>query len=180
VHTMYRIVRYTDTEKAAAKNAVIMPRHEVDHVDLKLLVALQDNGRWTNVELSRFAGITAPPCLRRIRTLEERGIIRGYHADIDPKKLGFSVTAFVHVGLTSQTQRELEVFGKHLHSWRIVREAYALQGEVDFLLKCVARDLSELQSFLTDVLLATANVKHVKTSVLFNVVKKAASVPISL
>ncbi len=175
---MSRVVRYTEEQQVQAKNSVFMPRHEIDDVDLKLLAALQNDGRQTNIELSRQAGVTAPPCLRRVRTLERKGIIRGYHADIDPKKLGFDVVAFVHVGLVSQAERELATFKKHVNGWRIVREAYALQGETDYLLRCVARDLAELQSFVTDVLLATPNVKTVKTSLLFEVVKINAGLPI--
>ncbi|HWD29233.1 MAG TPA: Lrp/AsnC family transcriptional regulator [Rhizomicrobium sp.] len=176
---MIRVTGYSGAELAAAKNGLVMPRHRLDRVDLALLIALQEEGRLTNVELSRRIGITAPPCLRRVRTLEDRGLIRGYHADVDPKKLGFNVTAFVHVGLKSQADRDIKTFAQALHSWPIVREAYALQGEIDFLLKCIAHDLTELQTFITEVLLATTNVKNVKTSLLFDVIKQAG-VPVGL
>ena len=175
---MVRVVRYSMAEQAAAKNSVIMPRHEIDQTDLKLLGALQRNGRLTNVDLSRIAGITAPPSLRRVRTLEENGVIRGYHADVDAKKLGFGVIAFAFVGLTSQADAELRTFTKLIRSWRTVREAFSLQGEVDYLLKCVARDLTDFQSFVTDILLTTANVRTVKTSILFDTVKGNLGVPI--
>lgn len=175
---MARAARYSPAEQAAAKNSVIMPRHEIDQTDLKLLVALQKDGRLTNVELSRLAGITAPPCLRRVRTLEEKGVIRGYHADVEPKKLGFHVVAFAHVGLVSQADSELRAFMKLVREWRIVREAYSLQGEVDYLLKCVTRDLTEFQTFVTGALLTTPNVQTVKTSVLIDTVKREAGVPL--
>ena len=173
-----KINRYTDGERQQAKSALVGVRHELDNIDMKTLAALQSNGRMTNVELSRHIGISAPPSLRRMRALEKEGYIRGYHADIDPKKLGYSVAAFVHVGLVSQAEHELKAFKVHLNDWRIVREAYALQGEFDYLLECLARDLKELQSFVADILLTTSNVKSVKTSLLFEVAKKDAGVPI--
>jgi DNA-binding Lrp family transcriptional regulator len=178
MRTMSKVVRYTDDERAQAKSALVMPRHELDDIDLKVLTALQSNGRMTNVELSRRIGISAPPSLRRVRTLERKGYIRGYHADIDPKMLGFNVVAFVNVGLISQAEQELRAFKKHLNGWHIVREAYSLQGEFDYLLRCVGRDLIELQSFVADILLTTSNVKTVKTSLLFEVVKKDVGLPI--
>jgi DNA-binding Lrp family transcriptional regulator len=113
-----------------------------------------------------------------VRTLEENGLIRGYHAVVDPKKLGFNVIAFAYVGLCSQAEAELRVFTKLVRGWRTVREAYALQGEVDYLLKCVTRDLTEFQSFVTDILLTTPNVRTAKTSILFDTVKMDAGVPL--
>ena len=176
---MIRVVRYSPAEQAAAKNSVIMPRHELDQTDLKLLAALQKNGRLTNVDLSRLSGITAPPCLRRVRTLEENGVIRGYHAEVDPKKLGFHVIGFAYVGLVSQAEPQLKLFTKLVRGWRIVREAYSLQGEVDYLLKCVTRDLTEFQTFVTDILLTTPNVRTVKTSILFDTIKCEPGIPLS-
>ena len=175
---MVRVVRYSLAEQAAAKNSAYMPRHQIDQTDLKLLAALQSNGRASNVELSKLAGITAPPCLRRVRTLEENGVIRGYHANVDPKKLGFHVIGFAYIGLVSQAEPELKTFTKLVRGWRIVREAYSLQGDVDYLLKCVARDLTEFQTFVTDILLTTSNVRTVKTSILFDTVKLDTGVPL--
>src|SRR6476659_4959130 len=110
---------------------------KLDAIDLRILSELQANGRITNVELSRRARITAPPCLRRMRALEKAGYIRGYHADLDPKRLGFEVSAYVFVGLSSQAEGDLKRFEEQVRSWPEVRECYMLSGEVDFLLKCV-------------------------------------------
>jgi DNA-binding Lrp family transcriptional regulator len=173
-----RAIRYSPAEQAVAKNSMVMPRHQVDEIDLKLLAALQNDGRLTNIELSKFVGLSAPPCLRRVRTLEENGFICGYHADLDAKMLGFPVAAFAFVGLVSQAEAELKTFTKLVSGWHTVREAYALQGEVDYLLKCVAHDLTEFQAFITDVLLKTANVRTVKTSLIFDTAKRAAGLPL--
>ena len=116
-----------------------MDTRKLDAIDLRILSELQANGRITNVELSRRAKITAPPCLRRIRALEKTGFIKGYHAELDGKALGFEVTGFVFVGLASQKDADLKHFEESARRWREVRECHMLSGEVDFLLKCVAR-----------------------------------------
>lgn len=136
----------------------------LDATDRQILRELQANGRMTNVELSRRVGISAPPCLRRVRALEEAGVISGYYALLDEKKLGFNVTAFAMVGLSSQTEQDLLAFEKKLQSWAIVRECYMLSGEVDFILKCVAPDLESFQQFIVHELTATKNVASVKTT----------------
>ena len=113
---------------------------KLDIVDRQILHDLQADGRMTNVDLAKRAGISAPPCLRRLRVLEEAGIIRGYHADIDPDALGYSVLVFAFVGLTSQAEADLQDFERLVSSWPAVRECHMLMGETDFLLKIVAHD----------------------------------------
>ncbi len=131
----------------------------------------------TNVELARRVGISAPPCLRRVRTLEEAGLIRGYHADVDARALGFEVQVFVMVGLTSQAESDLAAFEALCRAWPLVRECHMLNGEVDFILKCVAPDLSTFQSFLTEKLTAADNVASVKTSLVIRDAKDEPGVP---
>src|SRR5271167_174206 len=135
-----------------------MERHKLDSIDLRILSELQTNGRITNVELSRRAKITAPPCLRRMRALEKAGYIKGYHADLDGKALGYEVTGFAFVGLASQAEADLKRFEEQVRAWPSVRECVMLSGEVDYLLKCVAENLSAFQSFITDTLTAAKNV----------------------
>lgn len=125
-------------------------RGRLDAIDWKILRELQDDGRMTNVELARRVGISAPPCLRRVRALEEAGIITGYRALLNAKILGQEVMAFAMVGLTSQAEADLAAFTKRVENWPIVRESYMLSGEVDFLLKCIAPDLGTFQSFVID------------------------------
>ena len=136
----------------------------LDPIDRKILSELQADGRMTNVELAKRVGISAPPCLRRVRTLEEAGYIRGYHAEVNARELGFEVQVFAMVGLESQAEVELSAFEEKCRSWPLVRECHMLNGEVDFILKCAAPDLSTFQSFLTGELLTTPNVASVKTS----------------
>ena len=152
----------------------------LDAIDRKILAELQADGRMTNVELARRVGISAPPCLRRVRTLEEAGFIRGYHADVDPRSLGFEVQVFAMVGLESQAQQELSAFEENCREWPLVRECHMLNGEVDFILKCVAPDLSSFQSFLTDDLLTTPNVASVKTSLVIRGAKDEPGVPFDI
>src|SRR5580765_5359578 len=138
-----------------------MARHKLDSIDLKILAELQADGRMTNVELAEKAGITAPPCLRRVRALEKAGYIRGYHADLDPEALGFEVTAFAFVGLSSQAENDLKAFEEEVRNWPQVRSCYMLSGEVDFILLCIAHDLPEFQAFIQK-LTGAKNVASVK------------------
>ena len=152
----------------------------LDPIDRKIHAELQADGRMTNVELAKRVGISAPPCLRRVRTLEEAGLIRGYHADVNSRELGFEVEVFAMVGLDSQAETELNAFEDRCRSWPLVRECHMLNGEVDFILKCVAPDLSSFQSFLTGQLLTTPNVASVKTSLVIRRAKNEPGVPFDI
>jgi len=153
-------------------------RSKLDAVDRKILAMLQEDGRMTNVELAERVGITAPPCLRRVRALEESGYIRGYHADIDAAMMGYGITVFAMVGLHSQAEADLQAFEALVAGWPMVRECYMLNGEIDFMLKIVARDLAQFQSFLTGKLTPAPNVASVKTSLTIRNSKKLLGVPV--
>ena len=157
-----------------------MARVKLDRIDLRILRDLQDNGRMTNVELARNAGISPPPCLRRVRALEETGCIRGYHADVSPEALGFGVTVFAHVGLSSQAEADLVAFEKLVASWPEVRECHMLAGETDFLLKIVATDWDAYQRFLTSKLTAAPTVSVVKSALAIRTTTLRPGVPIEL
>jgi DNA-binding Lrp family transcriptional regulator len=150
----------------------------LDHIDRVILRNLQEEGRLTNVELAARAGLTAPPCLRRVRALEEEGVIRGYHADLDEKALGFEVTVFAMVSLKSQAEAELTAFEDHVAKLPAIRECHMLNGEIDFILKIVARDLGEFQRFLTSHLTTAPNVASVRTSLTIRTSKRLPGVPI--
>src|SRR3954465_4973632 len=107
----------------------------LDAIDRRILASLQEDGRMTNVELSRRAGISAPPCLRRVRALEEAGVIRGYHADTDPQMLGWEITFFAVAGLDSQKESVLSGFEQTVGAWPEVRECHMIRGGGDFLLR---------------------------------------------
>jgi DNA-binding Lrp family transcriptional regulator len=155
-----------------------MRRAKLDRVDRRILKALQDHGRMTNVELARRAEISAPPCLRRVRALEEAGYIRGYHADINPEALGFGVAVFAQVGLSSQAESDLRAFEELVQAWPEVRECHMLAGETDFLLRIVAVDWDAYQRFLTTRLTAAPNVSHVRSSLAIRTCKNVPGVPI--
>jgi DNA-binding Lrp family transcriptional regulator len=155
-----------------------MRGHKLDDVDRQILHDLQNDGRMTNVELARRAGVSAPPCLRRVRVLEEARIIRGYHADIDPLALGFGVTVFASVSLKSQADADLRAFQDLLQSWPMVRECHMLTGETDFLLKVVAHDWDSYEKFLTSQLTAAPNVATVKSALTIRTTKMQPGVPI--
>ena len=151
---------------------------KLDEVDRQILQDLQDYGRITNVELARRAGISAPPCLRRVRVLEKAGVVRGYHADLDAEALGYNVHVFAFVGLISQAEVDLQAFEEMVAEWPQVRECHMLMGEIDFLLKIVAHDWDDFQKFLTSKLTPAKNVSHVKTALSIRSAKKLAGVPV--
>ncbi len=157
-----------------------MKRHKLDATDILILKELQANGRVTNVELAARVELSAPPCLRRVRALEEAGYIRGFHADLDATALGFGVTVFAMVGLHSQAENDLQSFEALVGSWPLVRECYMLNGEIDFILRCVAPDLASFQDFLTRKLTPAPNVASVRTSLSIRQSKHSPGVPVEL
>ena len=134
----------------------------LDAIDRRILAELQDDGRMTNVELARRAGISAPPCLRRVRRLEEAGVIRGFHADTDPQRLGWEITFFAIVGLESQKELVLSGFEHMVADWPEVRECHMIRGGGDFLLRLVARDTAH-ENILTQKLTGSPHVSRVQT-----------------
>jgi len=148
----------------------------LDVIDLKILTELQNDGRITNVELARRVGISAPPCLRRVRALEEAGYIKGYRGLLDEKRLGYELVAFAMVHLSSQAEADLNAFEAYVRKQPLVRECWMLSGEIDFILKCVAPDLKTFQAFVNE-LTGAPNVRNVKTSLTLRTSKDAAMVP---
>jgi len=157
-----------------------MRRVKLDRIDRRILRDLQNDGRMTNVELAKRAGISAPPCLRRVRALEEAGFIRGYHGDINAEALGFGVTVFAQVGLSSQADADLRKFEDLVATWPLVRECHMLAGETDFLLKVVAEDWDAYQKFLTTQLTSAPSVSHVKSALAIRTGKNLPGVPIEV
>jgi DNA-binding Lrp family transcriptional regulator len=155
-----------------------MRRTKLDKIDRKILENLQADGRMSNVDLAKHVGISAPPCLRRVRALEEKGFIKSYHAKIDPAILGYGVIVFAMVKLTSQAEKDLTAFEKQIKAWPLVRECHMLAGDVDYILKIVARDWDSYQDFLTSHLTAAPNVTSVKSSLTVRSAKDQPGVPI--
>lgn len=152
---------------------------DLDAIDWKILKELQDNGRMTNVELSRRVGISAPPCLRRVKRLEDAGIIHGYRALLDTRMLGFDVVAFCLIGLKHQSDAELKAFAERTRGWPVVRAAWMVSGESDFMLHCVARDLATFQTFVIEELTSAPNVDTVRTALTIRQIKDQGLAAIS-
>lgn len=157
-----------------------MPKVKLDRIDRKILHDLQDSGRMTNVELAERAGISAPPCLRRVRALEEAGVIKGYHAEIDAQSLGFGVMVFAQVGLSNQSEVDLQRFEELVREWPLVRECYLVSGEADYILKIVAEDWDAYQKFLTTHLTTAPNVSHIKSALGIRTSKYRPGVPVDV
>jgi DNA-binding Lrp family transcriptional regulator len=149
----------------------------LDAIDRRILMELQADGRMTNVELARRAGISAPPCLRRVRRLEEAGVIRGYHADSDPQKLGWEIVFFAVVGLDSQKEAVLSAFEQQVAGWPEVRACHMIRGGGDFLLKLVARDTAH-ENQLTQRLTGMPTVSRVQTLQTIRTSRSLAGVPL--
>lgn len=151
----------------------------LDRIDRQILTLLQQDGRMTNVDLAEQVGLTAPPCLRRVRALEQAGAIRGYHADLDAGRLGFPITVFAMVSLRSQAERDLAAFEAHVEAIPEVRECHMLNGDIDFILKIVATDLESFQRILTTHLTPAPNVASVRTSLTIRTAKSLSGVPVA-
>jgi DNA-binding Lrp family transcriptional regulator len=155
-----------------------MKHVKLDRIDLRILRELQKDGRMTNVELAEHVGISAPPCLRRVRALEESGYIKGYYADVASDKLGYGVTVFTQVSLAAHTETDLQNFAKLVADWPEVRESYMMTGDSDFLIKIVAESWEGFQTFLTHKLAGAPNVVHVKSAPAMQRTKYEPGVPI--
>lgn len=153
-------------------------RLKLDDIDRKILIELQQDGRITNVDLAGRVGISAPPCLRRVRALEEAGLIKGYRARINEKAAGFDITVFALISLKSQAEADLVAFQDAVNGWPFVRECYLASGETDFIMKCVAPGLPEFQSFVIKDLTNAPNVASVRTMLVMGETKNLGSAPL--
>ncbi len=150
-------------------------RHRLDETDRRILRELQQDGRLTNVELARRIGMSPPPCLRRVRALEEAGLITGYRAEVDAAQLGLDVAFFAMVQLQGQTDADIRGFEARAEGWRQVRGFWKLSGEVDFILSCLVADMPDYQSFVAE-LTATPGVRNVRTSLVLGEMRKSPAI----
>lgn len=155
-----------------------MKRVKLDRIDQKILRTLQADGRISNVDLAKHAGISAPPCLRRVRALEEAGFIKGYHAELNNEKLGYNVVAYTQVSLNSHAEADLAKFEEHMRTWPQVRECMMVSGDVDYILKVVAEDWDSYQSFVTNQLTKAPYVTSVRSALVIRPAKNEPGVPI--
>jgi DNA-binding Lrp family transcriptional regulator len=155
-----------------------MKRIKLDRIDIRILREMQHDGSVTNVELAKKVGISAPPCLRRVRALEEAGFIRGYHADIAADKMGFGITVFALIALVNHSESDIAHFAKLVETWTCVRESYLMSGDTDFLLKVVAEDWEAFQKFVTNQLTSAPNIARIKSLPAMQRTKYVPGVPI--
>ena len=150
----------------------------IDSFDLKMLVALQEDGRLTNQQLADSVGLSASQCSRRRMRLEEEGVISGYHADLASERLGFNVIAFVHITLATHSPDNAQHFRDLVRRVDDVQEAYSLTGDADYLLKIILRDLKSLSDIVNNVLMPHPSVAHVRSSIVLDRLKATAKLPL--
>ena len=156
-----------------------MIKKELDGIDLKILRILQDEGRISNLDLSKKIGMSPPPTLRRVRDLEKNGFIDGFRANLDSSKLGYDLTAWIFISLKNQNEESLNSFEKLVWGWETIRECYMLNGEVDFILKSVSKNMFEFNDFLLQNITSNENVLSVKTAFAIKTTKRLGNVPIN-
>ncbi len=152
----------------------------LDALDRKLLAALQDDGRASNVELSARVHLSAPQCFRRVRSLEERGVIRGYRAQVLAESLGLGVMAYVSLNIDGGQFGRVREIETSIRAFPQILECHTVSGDCDYLLKVVERDLKSLSQFLTDRLMQVPGVDDVRSMICMEEVKAAAALPVDL
>ena len=153
-------------------------RQDLDRIDKALLIALQDNARLTNAELADSVALTTSPCWRRVKILEESGVITGYQAILSPKALGYGVTAFVSVMMESHSQDTARAFEQRLLEIPEIIACHNVSGRYDFLLEVLAKDLESFGEFAREVLQTLPAVKEIYSSFSFKSVKPLRQIPV--
>lgn len=150
----------------------------IDAFDLRILAALQNDGRLTNQQLADVAGLSASQCSRRRMRLEEENVIAGYHADLSSELLGFGVIAFIQVTLATHSPDNAKKFRALMQRVDEIQEAYSLTGDADYVLKAVLRDLKGLSELVNDVLMPHPSVAHVRSSIVLDRLKETSKLPL--
>jgi DNA-binding Lrp family transcriptional regulator len=150
----------------------------VDAFDLKMLAALQDDGRLTNQQLADLVGLSASQCSRRRMRLEEEKVIAGYHADLASEALGFNLIVFIHITLATHSPDNARKFRALVNRVDEIQEAYSLTGDADYLLKAVLRDLKSLSDIVNNVLMPHQSVAHVRSSIVLDRLKESSKLPL--
>lgn len=151
----------------------------LDAIDRKILEALQRDGRISNVDLAAQVHLSAPQCFRRVRALEERGVLRGYRADVAPQALGLGVIAYVSLNITAQAFARVRELESLIRDFPEILECHTVSGDCDYLLKVVAQDLKSLSHFLTDRLMQLEGVADVRSMICLEEIKPPAGLPVS-
>ena len=154
------------------------PNRRLDAIDRKILETVQTDGRISNVDLAARIHLSAPQCFRRVRSLEERGVIRGYAAQVDAAALGLSVTAYVSVRIAGDQFGRVREIERAIAAWPQILECNAVSGDSDYLLKVVARDLRSLSQFLTDRLMQVPGIDDVRSMICLEEIKPPSPLPV--
>jgi len=157
-----------------------MTQATLDALDRKILDVLQADGRASNVELSARVHLSAPQCFRRVRSLEERGVIRGYRAEVQPEALGLGVTAYVSLNIDGGQFGRVRDIEAGIRAFPQILECHTVSGDCDYLLKVVARDLKSLSQFLTDRLMQVPGVDDVRSMICMEEVKPRSPLPVDM
>jgi Lrp/AsnC family transcriptional regulator, leucine-responsive regulatory protein len=155
-----------------------MPIPSLDRTDRKLLELLQGDGRLTNLELAEKVALSPSPCLRRVRRLEEEGVIRQYVALVDPAQVGLGLTAYVNVKLEKRGKMPIEAFSDAVARWPEVVACYAMTGDMDYLLRVQVEDLEHFSRFVMDSLLKQTSVIDVKSNFVLERIKDTTALPL--
>lgn len=155
-----------------------MPDHKLDEIDRRIVRLLQTDGRMSNQDLADKVGLSPSPCARRVRLLEEAGIIQGYVALVDQDKLGLPVSVFASIKLERQREEELDRFGVAVARWPEVADCYLMTGPRDYLLRIIVSDLAAYERFLKEKLTRLDNVASIESSFALGQVKRSFSVPL--
>lgn len=166
------------TRQSKLKFQIFMPKRQLDAYDRRILEALQKNGRLTNVELADQIGLSPSPCLRRVRMMEEAGVIQGYEARLDPHEVGLGLTVFVGVKVERHHERDAEMFRNEVSALPEVIAAHLVSGESDFLLQVVVPDLRGYEHFLLHTLLKLPGVKDIRSNFAIQTVKPQSPLPL--
>ena len=152
----------------------------LDSLVRKILDALQADGRASNVELSARVHLSAPQCFRRVRSLDERGVIRSYRAEVQPQALGLGVMAYVSLNIDGGQFGRVREIEASIRDFPQILECHTVSGDYDYLLKVVARDLKSLSQFLTDRLMQVPGVDDVRSMICMEEVKASAPLPVDM
>jgi DNA-binding Lrp family transcriptional regulator len=157
-----------------------MPDTKLEPTDVKILEALQDDGRLTNQALAETVGLSTSPCWRRVRQLEDSGVIAGYRADLDRRKIGLDVLAFIRVKIDSHSEAEAEEFSRSVTRLKEVVACYSIAGDADFLLQVVSPDLETYAEFAMTVVRRLPRIKEMQTTFVLKEIKSFAGLPLGI
>ncbi|AKP32947.1 Lrp/AsnC family transcriptional regulator [Yersinia aleksiciae] len=156
-----------------------MPSSLITPADIKILRQLQRAGRMTNQELADKVGMATSPCWRRVKQLEESGVITGYQANIDRRKIGLGILAFIRVKIDSHSEEEAKLFEMQVKALKPVIACYAVAGDADFLLQVVAEDLDSFSTFAMSVIRQLSGIKEMQTTFVLREVKPLDHLPLA-